>query len=387
MSARSDGTGTAIVGAAESDLGITGKSILTLQTQAVTRALSDAGLTLRDVDGIAATGVSRFSATQLADYFGIQPRWTDSTYAGGSAFEMMVARATQAIGAGQAEVVVISFASNQRSARSRSLGGVVETHTPEAQFEAPYDPLYPLSYYAMAAQQYLARFGGTRAQLAEIAVAAREWALLNPAAYRHDAGPLSVDDVLGSTMVSSPLTVADSCLVTDGGGAVVLTSLERARDLARKPVRVLGYGERTTNTSMTAVDDLTATGATGSAADAFGRAQVTAADVDVVEVYDSFTITAALSVEALGFCGRGEVLDFIQDGRIRPGGELPLNTSGGGLSYCHPGQYGVLLLVEAVRQLRGECGDRQVPHAEIAVAHGTGGILSTHATVVLGVDR
>jgi acetyl-CoA acetyltransferase len=163
--------------------------------------------------------------------------------------------------------------------------------------------------------------------------------------------------------------------------------VERARDLARPPVRVLGYGERTTNTSMTAVDDLTAVGATGSAQDALDRAGVGVQDVDVVEVYDSFTITAALAVEALGFCGRGEVLDFIQDGRIRPGGALPLNTNGGGLSYCHPGQYGVLLLVEAVRQLRGDCGARQVPDAEIAVAHGTGGILSTHATVVLGVDR
>jgi acetyl-CoA acetyltransferase len=176
-------------------------------------------------------------------------------------------------------------------------------------------------------------------------------------------------------------------LVTDGGGAVVLTSLDRARDLAKPPVRVLGYGERSTNTSMTAVDDLTTSGAVGAGADAFARAGITHADVDVLEVYDSFTITAALSIEALGFCGRGEVLDFIADGRIRPGGELPLNTSGGGLSYCHPGQYGVLLLVEAVRQLRGESGERQVPEAEIAVAHGTGGILSAHATVVLGVDR
>lgn len=380
-------TAVAIVGAAESDLGVTGLSILTLQTQAVTRALADAGLTLGDVDGLATTGISRFSATQLADHLGLRPTWTDSTFAGGSAYELMVARATQAIEAGQTSTVVISFASNQRSARSRSLSGVVEAHTPEAQLEAPYDPLHPISYYAMAAQQYLGRYGGTREQLAEIAVAAREWALLNPVAYRHGDGALTVDDVVGSPMVSTPLTVADCCLVTDGGGAVVLTSLERARDLARPAVRVLGYGERTTNTSMTAVRDLTTTGAAGSGADAFARAGLTPADVDVLEVYDSFTITAALTVEALGFCGRGEVLDLVADGRIRPGGTLPLNTNGGGLAYCHPGQYGVLLLVEAVRQLRGECGDRQVPDAEIALAHGTGGILSTHGTVVLGVDR
>ncbi|GAA1846335.1 acetyl-CoA acetyltransferase [Actinomadura bangladeshensis] len=380
-------TGVAIVGAAECDLGVTNRSILGLQAQAVSRALADAGLGLRDVDGIATTGVSRFSATQLADYFGIEPRWTDSTYAGGSVYEMFVARAAQAIQAGQAETVVITFASNQRSARSRSLGGVIEDHTPEAQFETPYGPLFPLSYYAMAAQRYLHAYGKTREQLAEIAVAAREWALLNPAAFRYGKGPLTADDVLGSAMISSPLTALDSCLVTDGGGAIVLTSLERARDLRRTPVEVLGYGERTTNTSMTAVPDPTVTGAVGSGADAFARAGVTPADIDVVQVYDSFTITVALTLEGLGFCGRGEALDWIAGGRIRPGGAFPLNTSGGGLSYCHPGQFGILLLVEAVRQLRGECGDRQVPDARLAVAHGTGGILSTHATVVLGVDR
>jgi acetyl-CoA acetyltransferase len=380
-------SGVAIVGAAECDLGVTGRSILGLQTQAVTRALADAGLALRDVDGIATTGVSRFSATSLADHLGLQPRWTDSTYAGGSAFEMFIARATQAIEAGQAETVVISFASNQRSARSRSLGGGIENHTPEAQFETPYAPLFPLSYYAMAAQKYLHTYGATREQLAEVAVAAREWALLNPVAFRYGAGSLTVEDVLGSTMVSSPLTAADSCLVTDGGGAVVLTSADRARDLPHVPVHVLGYAERTTNASMTAHADLTVTGAAGSGTEAFGRAGLTPADMDVVQLYDSFTITTVLTLEALGFCARGEALDFIAGGRIRPGGALPLNTSGGGLSYCHPGQFGVLLLVEAVRQLRGEAGDRQVPGARHAVAHGTGGILSTHATVVLGVDR
>lgn len=378
-------TGVAVVGVAESDLGITGRSVLGLQAQAVTRALADAGLTLRDVDGLATTGVSRFSTTQLADSFGLQPRWTDSTFAGGSAYEMMVARAVQAIDAGQADTVVVSFASNQRSARSRSLAGVYEDHVPEAQFERPYGALYPVSYYAMAAQRYLHAYGGTREQLAEVAVAAREWALLNPSAFRYGAGTLTVEEVLGSNMVSSPLTAADCCLVTDGGGAVVLTSRERAEDLVKTPVDVLGYGERTTNTSMTAVDDLTTTGAVGSGRDALARAGLTPQDIDVLELYDSFTITVALSLEDLGFCRKGEALDWIQGGRIRPGGDVPLNTSGGGLSYCHPGQFGVLLLVEAVRQLRGEAGARQVPGARTALAHGTGGILSTHATVVLGV--
>ena len=377
---------TAIVGAAESDLGVTNASILTLQSQAITRALADAGLSLSDVDGLATSGVSRFSATQVADYLGIQPSWSDSTFAGGSAYEMYIARASQAIAAGQASTIVISFASNQRSARSRSLGGVVETHTPEAQFESPYGPLFPLSYYAMAAQRYMHEYGATRADLAQVAVLAREWALLNPKAFRYDAGPLTVDEVLAAPMISSPLTTADCCLVTDGGGAVVVTSLERARDLAKPPVQILGYGESTTNTSMSQVP-LLPTGAVASGKAAFSRAGLSPSDVDVVALYDSFTITVLLSLEALGFCEPGEAASLVASDRVRPGGDIPLNTSGGGLSYCHPGQYGVLLLVEAVRQLRGEAGARQVSNPQVALAHGTGGILSTHATVLLGVDR
>jgi len=377
----------AVVGAAECDLGVTNASVLELQTQAVTRALADAGLSLRDVDGFATNNVSRFSTTTMSDYFGIRPTWVDSSFVGGSAFESYVARGVQAIEAGQANVVVVSYASNQRSARSRSLGGVHEDHLPEAQFETPYGPLFPLSYYAMAAQAYLDRFGVTRAQLAEIAVSAREWALLNPKAFRYGSGPLTVDDVLGSTMISTPLTAGDCCLVTDGGGAVVLTSAARARELAQKPVLVLGYGESTGHSAMASCDDILDTGAARAANKAYATSGLTPGDIDVVEVYDSFTITAALSLEALGLCGPGEAVVMAADGLLRPGGSLPVNTSGGGLSYCHPGQFGILLLVEAVRQLRGECGPRQVPDAEIAVAHGTGGILSHHSTVLLGVDR
>ena len=378
---------TAIVGAAESDLGITGHSILGLQAQAITRALADAGLGLADIDGIATAGAGRFSATQVADYLGLRPTWTDSTFAGGSAFEMYVARAAQAIEAGQCTTVLISYGSNQRSAKSRSLAGTNDPLMPETQFEAPYAPLYPISYYAMAAQRYLHIYGASREQLAEVAIAAREWALLNPSAYRYGQGSLTTESVLGATMVSSPLTTADCCLVTDGGGAIILTSLERARDLRPDPVVVLGYGESTTNTSMASADDILATGAMDSGRAALGRAGVIPTDVDVVQVYDSFTITVLLSLEGLGFCEPGAAAFFLADGRSRPGGTFPLNTSGGGLSYCHPGMLGLLLLIEATRQLRGSCGDRQVPDAQLALAHGTGGILSTHATIVLGVDR
>ncbi|WP_328551467.1 acetyl-CoA acetyltransferase [Streptomyces sp. NBC_00358] len=380
-------TGVAVVGAAESDLGVSDLPALALLAQGVTRALDDAGLALRDVDGLATSGTGRFPATQAAGYLGIAPAWTDSTFAGGSAFEMYVARAAQAIAAGQCATVVIAYGSDQRSRRSRSLTGPLDPAAPEAQFEAPAGPLYPLSHYAMAARRYLHVYGHSRRALAEVAVAARAWALLNPAAHRHGAGPLTVDDVLAAPMVSSPLTKADCCLVTDGGGAVVLTSLDRARDLRRPPVRVLGYGEATTHTGSAGPDDLLANpGAYASAARAYRRAGLTPADIDVTQVYDSFTITTLLTLEALGFCGPGEAADFVADGRIRPGGGFPLNTGGGGLSYGHPGMFGVFLLIEAVRQLRGECGPRQVPGARTAVAHGTGGILSTHATVVLARD-
>ncbi|MGH3263084.1 MAG: thiolase C-terminal domain-containing protein, partial [Trebonia sp.] len=264
---------------------------------------------------------------------------------------------------------------------------VPDMSLPEAQFEAPYAPLYPISYYAMAAQAYLDRYGATREQLASVAVVAREWALRNPAAFRHQAGKLTVDDVLSAPMVSSPLTTADCCLVTDGGGAVVVTSLDRSRTLRRPPVRVLGYGEATSHTMMATRQDILDTGADSSARAALAMAGLGPADIDLAMLYDSFTITPVLSLEAIGICGAGEGAAFVADGHTRPGGRLPMNTNGGGLSYCHPGQYGVLLLVEAVRQLRGECGDRQVPGTEVAVAHGTGGILSHSATVLLGVDR
>lgn len=377
----------AIVGAAESDLGLTGNSVLGLQTQALLRSLADAGLSLSDVDGLATAGGSRFPATQLADYLGLRPTWTESSMAGGCSFEMHVARAVQAIEARQCSTVAITYGSNQRSARSRQIGGSYDAATPEGQYEAPFSPLYPISYYAMAAQKYLHEYAATKESLAEVAVSAREWALVNPAAFTHDHGPLTYDEVLSSPPVSTPLTVRDCCLVTDGGGAVVLTSLDRARALRPVPVVVLGYGESTTNTSMTTVENILDTGADRSARRAFERAGIGPQDVDVSEIYDSFTITVLLTLEAIGFCGRGEAAALVADGRTRPGGSLPVNTSGGGLAYCHPGMLGLLLLVEAVRQLRGEAGDRQVPGAEVALAHGTGGILSAHATVVLGVDR
>lgn len=374
----------AIVGVAESDLGVTGSTILRLQTQAILAALDDAGLALRDVDGLCTNGLSRFSTTQLAEYLGIAPVWTDSTFAGGASYEIFIGRAAEAIRAGLCETALIAYGSNQRSARSRRLDGSAEPYTPEARFEAPYGPLNPISLYAMAAQRHMHDFGTTSEQLAEVAVAARGWALLNPKAFHHDSGPLTVDAVLASPIVSSPLHTLDCCLVTDGGGAVVLTTLERARALRRPPIVVLGYGEATTNQGMSGIPDLTSTGAVAAGRRAFAMAALRPADIDVVQLYDSFTITVLLTLEALGFCARGESGPFVEHGRLGPGGEFPINTSGGGLSYCHPGMFGIFLVIEAVRQLRGEAGLRQQLRALTAVCHGTGGILSTHATVILG---
>jgi acetyl-CoA acetyltransferase len=238
--------------------------------------------------------------------------------------------------------------------------------------------------YALAASRHMHQFGTTSEQLAEIAVQTREWAMRNPRARLQD--PITVDDVLASPLEASPLHKLDCCLVTDGAGAIVLTSAERARDRPRPPAYVLGTGTCHTHAMISQMPDLTVTGGAVSGPEAFAAARLGPSDVDVVELYDSFTITVLLALEDLGFCPKGEGGPFAADGPLRPGGALPANTNGGGLAYTHPGQYGMFLLVEAVRQLRGEAGDRQVPGAEVALAHGSGGVLSALSTVILGTE-
>ena len=240
----------------------------------------------------------------------------------------------------------------------------------------------PASAYALAASRHMHQYGTTREQLARIAVTARQWALLNPAAWEKE--PLTVEQVLNARMVSHPLTVRDCCLVTDGGGALVMTSAARAKTLRKPPAYVLGVGETISHQSISSMPDLTVTGAAASGAQAYAMAGLKPSDIDVVEVYDAFTITTLLFLEDLGFCPKGEGGRFVSDGAIAPGGTLPVNTNGGGLSYCHPGMFGLFVLMEAVRQVRGECGQRQVKGAETAIAHGNGGVLSSQSTVVLG---
>lgn len=370
----------AIVGAAESDLGEVGPgfSAMDLMAQGVHRALADAGLTTRDVDGIfSATAQSRFAGMALAEYLKLPEAFIDSTATGGSSFMGHLAKAQMAIETGMCEVAVIAYGSTQRSL------GRKNTSVPEYNpYESPYKPFLPPTAYALAAARHMYEFGTTREQLAEVAVAARQWALLNPVAF--EKKPLSVAEVLASRMVSYPLTIRDCCLVTDGGGAIVVTSAARAKTLKKPPVYLLGEGHVTTHATISNMPNLVETGAIRSGQLAYERAGLTAKDMDVVEVYDAFTINTILFLEDLGFCKKGEGGAFVSGGRIAPGGQLPVNTNGGGLSYCHPGMYGLFLLIEAVRQLRGECGARQIANANTAIAHGNGGVLSSQNTVILG---
>jgi acetyl-CoA acetyltransferase len=373
----------AIVGVAESDLGVVGpdRTALQLQGQAAKAALEDAGLALRDVDAVFSAGGDGWSPNMsIADYLGITPRWSDGTNIGGSSFEAHVGHAVTAIRAGHCEVALITYGSTQRSLRSRSLARSGEVRGP-AQFELIWGLPLPVGAYALAATRHMHQYGTTAEQLAEVAVATRAWAGLNPKAYYRD--PITVADVLASPMISSPLHLLDCCLVTDGGGAVVVTS-EGVAASTRKPVWVLGHGEAHTHLAIGSMPDLTVTPAALSGPVAMGMAGVRHADFDVVELYDSFTITVIETLESLGFCGPGEGGSFVAGQRTAPGGDFPLNTNGGGLSYCHPGMYGIFLLIEATRQLRSERGEAQVLGARLALVNGTGGVLSSCATVVLG---
>jgi acetyl-CoA acetyltransferase len=370
----------AIVGVAESDLGqvADGMSPMDLVAQGMQRALADCGLTLKDVDGLfCAMTQQRMSIVSLIEYLGIAPKFIGSSMTGGSSFEFHVAQAVAAIEAGLCNVAVIGYGSTQRS-----VGRKQASQREVNPYETPFKPFLPTSAYALAASRHMHQFGTTREQLAAVAVAAREWALLNPVAW--EKKPLTIEDVLKSRMISHPFTVRDCCLVTDGGGAVVITSAERAKSLKKTPAYILGCGHGVTHMNISSMPDLTVTGARESGQAAYKMAKLSAKDVDVVELYDAFTINTVLFLEDLGFCQKGEGGAFVSNGNIAPGGTLPVNTNGGGLSYCHPGMYGLLIVIEGVRQLRGECGARQVVKHDVAMVHGNGGVLSAQASVILG---
>ena len=373
----------AIVGVAESDLGLVAPntSPIDLIAQATRRALDDCGLKLTDIDGIfAATTQARSPTLYLREYLGIEPRYADNTMIGGSSFESHIGHAQAAIQAGLCDVALITYGSTQRSI-SRAAASPREFNP----YESIYKPILPASAYALAASRHMYQYGTTREQLAEVAVAARQWALMNPRAWEKE--PLTIEQVLNARMVSYPFTVRDCCLVTDGGGALIMVSAERARSLKKKPAYVLGVGECLSHNSISNMPDLTVTGAARSGPRAFEMAGLKPSDVDVLELYDAFTINTILFLEDLGFCPKGEGGRFVSGGTIAPGGKLPVNTNGGGLSYCHPGMYGIFLLIEAVRQIRGERGPAQVKDCDVAIAHGNGGVLSSQVTVILGSEN
>lgn len=379
---------TAIVGAVDavSPTGQLDRPVAQLEVDVIAAALADAGLGLADVDAVISTN-GMMASLDLAERLGVRGRFTDSTMTGGSSFEVHVEHAAAAIAAGFCDVAVIVYAATPRSGKNPFAGGgpSMGGDLPFMEWDLPYGLGLPASSYSLAARRHMHEYGTTSEQLAQIAVSLREWAVKNPNAYHRT--PITVDDVLASPCVAEPLHKLECCLVTDGAGALVLTSADRARDLPRPPVYVLGAGTAHTHgMSISQMPDLTTTGAAVSGPQAMRMAGVTPADIDVVELYDSFTITALMTLEDLGFCAKGEGGAFVADGRLGPGGVLPTNTNGGGLAYTHPGMYGMFVLVEATRQLRGEGGDRQVPGAEVAVAHGCGGVLSCTSTIVLGTD-
>ena len=368
----------AIAGAATAGIGWdTPNSVAEIMAEASSRALEDAGLSVRDVDGVfAVTPYFWMPSATLADQLGIQPKVTDSTNIGGASVVAHVSHAVRAIVSGQCEVALIAYASTQRSD-----GGKLVSGADGLPYERPYGALVPISGYAMVMQRHMHEFGTTREQLAKVAVAASQWAALNPDALKPE--PLTVADVLASPLVSDPLRKLDICLVTNGGGAIVLCSGDRARKLKKPAVRVMGTGESHSHCYVTNMRSFTATAAVESGRSAYEMAGLGPTDMDLVQIYDAFTIMVVLGLEDLGFCHKGEGGRMIDLG-IGPGSRLPVNTSGGGLRYCHPGMFGIFLLIEAVRQLRGECGKRQVENARHVLVHAFGGILAGNATVILG---
>jgi len=355
--------------------------------QAIQRALADAGLEKRAIDGYLCAGMEGgpAEAVSMAEYLGIDHRYVDGTMTGGSSFEFHVQHAAAALREGLCEVVLVSYGSDFLSRRGRTLGtggfrGLSRV-TGAQMYEAPYG-LPIVGGYAMVARRHMHEFGTTSEQLAEIAVGVREYAGFNPnAMYRE---PIAVADVLASRMIADPLHLLDCCVVTDGGGAFLMTTAERARDLRRPAVRVLGAAGAQTHWNISQMPDYTTSAGATCIPEAFARAGVRPSDVDTLQFYDSFTITVLVLLEDAGFCKKGDGGAFALQGHLRRGGRHPLNTDGGGLSACHSGMRGLFLIVEAVRQLRGEAGVAQVPDARIALAVGSGGWLSCIGAVVLG---
>ncbi len=357
-----------------------GYDSMDLAVLASLKALDQVGLTPPDVDGLfVALPSDMMSQLSMAQYLGIHPKVMSNNRVGGSSFQTYAHMAALALAAGECDVAVIAYGSNQRT----STGKLISSTKPSI-YQAPYKPMLPISAYALAASRHMHQYGTTREQLAEVAVAARKWANLNPDAFMH--GDLTIEDCLSARMISDPFTKNDCCLVTDGAAAVVMTRSDRAKDLNKRPAYLLGAGSATTHMDIASMADLTVSAAVESGKRAYAHAGVGPKDIDVVEVYDAFTINTILFLEDLGFCPKGEGGRFVSGGAIAPGGKLAVNTNGGGLSCVHPGMYGLFTMVEAMEQVMGIAGERQVKDVDLAISHGNGGFLSSQATLILGSE-
>ena len=368
----------AVVGAAETtDLGvIPGLSQLGLHADAAINAMNDAGLKPSDIDGVATAGNS---PVELAHYLGITPTYADGTSVGGCSFMLHVRHAAAAINDGLCNTVLVTHG---ESGRSRvGVGRFAGAPSSLAgQFEAPYGPSGPPSMFTIPVLRYMEETGLTHEQLAMVAVVQREWAGMNPRATFRD--PITVEDVMNSRMIAYPFHLLECCLVTDGGGALILTKAERAKDFPQKPVYILGTGESVETPMISQMEDFTSSKAFRvSGKKAFDEAGISHSDVDHLMIYDAFAHLPLYGLEDLGFVGRGEAGAFIAEGNTRPGGKLPLNTNGGGLSYMHSGMYGMYALQESVRQMRGTAA-AQVDGAKISVCHGVGGMFAASGTII-----
>jgi len=368
----------AIVGAAETtELGvIKDLSQIGLHADAALNAMKDCGLKPSDIDGVATAGETPI---QIAHYLGITPKWVDGTAVGGCSFMIHVRHAAAAIEAGLCKTVLITHGESGKSQIGRP-PRPVPPDSLNGQFEQPFGPMGPPSLFPIPVLRYMKKYGVTHEQLAMVSVVQREWAAKNPRATFKD--PITVDDVLNSRMIAYPFRILQCCLVTDGGGALILTSAERAKDFPTKPVYVLGTGESVETPMVSQMADFTSSRAFSVAGPtAFQEAGISHKDVDHLMIYDAFAHLPLYGLEDLGFVPRGEAGRFIAERNTAPGGKLPLNTNGGGLSYMHSGMYGMYALQESVRQMRG-IAPAQIPGAKISVCHGVGGMFAASGTIV-----
>ncbi|MEN9498439.1 MAG: hypothetical protein RIS83_258 [Pseudomonadota bacterium] len=374
----------AIVGAAESTRigAVPDMSQIMLHADAALNAMAEAGLKPTDIDGVACVGP--MMPQQVAHYLGITPKWVDGTGVGGCSFMLHVRHAAAAIHAGYCKTVLITHGESGKS-RVNGTPRPAEPQSLNGQFEAPFGPMGPPTLFPIPVLRYMKTYGVTHEQMAQVAVVQREWAGKNPRAAFRD--PITIDDVLNSKMIAYPFRLLQCCLVTDGGGALILTSADRAKDFPTKPCYILGTGESVETTMVSQMQDFTSSRAFRVAGpEAFRMAGIKHSDVDHLMIYDAFAHLPMYGLEDLGFVKRGEAKDFIWERNTAPGGKLPMNTNGGGLSYTHTGMYGMFALQESVRQVRGTA-PAQVPNVKVSVAHGVGGMFSSSGTVVLSNQR